>query len=672
MMSGQRSSQPPKNFPSRIAIRQRANAQQQQPQPYGWEPPENSSQQLDDSQQLSGSQRFSNLQQLNSWGQFPRPARNGSSVAGVGSNAIQLSSGGWSMMQRPVSASFMAQPYSSPMNLSSTPGIVSPISTATASDIHTVPAQVPHDEITNFTQAITGVVQRRNENSHLPSDFFDWNGDQLTNQGLPLDRQYAAGDNNLSSMDVCLESHPESFVDQQSGDFDDGSLQPSTPRPGPSNEYDYHNVHGYLDQGPQEPQNGHWSHATSHAPDLQTHHQCMTHLGLQPCHAAEHVLEQMVESLDALYQRNPMDLDVNRPDEPPQTPRNGPSNDATQKCSVQDRDAELLFMCPYAMRYPHRVKHSCFQRLKEISYLKQHLRHNHHDATSCPHRCSKSKTAILPQRGGLRRGRLNTALFFDESICLRINGQRSDRSKEPKQQWARIYRILFPGANHILNPYIQESTRRRLRTLFKFMENHGGECLATVYDRLPPLVKSVYPRPEVMYRVAFCKWLPRVLEQRFPPQGQRLLGDFLGQIESVLRDSPYTLPNVSGFVQQPHAPSAPISQPGTTPLQQPYYGAASVPYFAQQQSPLSAFMGVSPNEPQYSYSQLHTPSFPVVSQHPTDDDSTAPAPGEQASGLEFNFFLFDQCSPLSGSPSQMLVDFDGDISQTNPRDFSNG
>lgn len=567
----------------------------------------------------------------------------------------------------------MTQLHPSPTKSPSTPSIVN-------SFAPTVPAQDLGD-VVQFNQEWTHASQRRSEASQILNDSFDWDGAVLTNQGLPLvDRQRTAlGDNNVS-MDVCLESfsYLESvdthlFTDQWSDALSELSGKPSTAQP-------------YLNQDLQATPDGDCGYIASHAPDLREHQRIASFLHQQSL-AVEVGLDQMIKSLNSLYLRNTMGLDVSGcgrsmpgcANEYPQTSSNNAGADIIQEHSPGAHD---MFMCPYAMRYPDRVNHNCFQRLNTIPYVKQHLRHNHHDAVSCPHQCQKRKAGTIP-----RRSQPNATLSFGANTCLQINKQRSDRSKTHKQQWARIYQILFPEANRIFNPYIGDLTVKRLRSLFKFMENHGSECLAAVHAQLPPIAISAYPCPEIMYRMAFCTWLLRVFESRFPPQDQQLPGDFLSQIKAVLRgNSAYS----SGFagredvtpfqcrhqMEQQDPSFTPMSQFGTVSSQQPSYPAISVPYPTQQQSPFQALMGGSLFESQYNPAASHMPYFTTAIQPQTTIFCVTPTPDEKNSEYQFDLqdFLFDQCSPMHDSPSQFsmdpAMDMEGiDVSQLGTGEF---
>ncbi|KAL7787865.1 hypothetical protein V8C37DRAFT_389309 [Trichoderma ceciliae] len=575
------------------------------------------------------------------------------------------------------------------------PNVASPPSIAYPST-RTAPAHFLGD-VAQFNQAWTHVSQRRNEASQRLINSFDWDGSVVVNQGLSVvDRQrIVPGEKNVSSMDVCLESFShqgsvdtQPFMDQWSDDLDDLARQSSAAQPGLV-DGPHRNMYGYLDESLHPSQNGHGWHFTSQAPSPEQY-QCTSSFSEQPSLEVELALYRMVESLDALYQRITMGLDVSgcgrgvpsSTDKNPQPPQN---NDANADMR-QERPSQFSFMCPYAMRYPDRVNYNCFQRLNTIPYVKQHLRHSHHDAFSCPHRCQNRKAGASN-----RRSRPDAALCYDTNTCLQINKQRSDRSKTHKQQWERIYQILFPDANRILDPYIGDLTVRRLRGVFKFMENHGSECLAAVYDHLPRNFGFVYPEPEVMNRIAFCTWLPRVFEQRFPPHGQLLLGGFLNQIESVLRNNSYTPAYTPGLVSREKSASLllrhQVEQQGTsltsTPHlgtmvnHQPHHPAVPPAYPTEQPSPFQAVMESPLFEPHHDYSSFHEPYFSPVNQPQTDVKCSTPTPGVQDSEYEFfdsQDFLFDKCGPMLGSPSQFFTDAamnmeDIDISQTSIEEF---
>ncbi|KAL6870563.1 hypothetical protein J3F83DRAFT_736788 [Trichoderma novae-zelandiae] len=505
-------------------------------------------------------------------------------------------------------------------------------------------------DVVQFNQERANASQRRNEASqiHVLNASFGWDGDVLTSRGLPLDRQRDA---NISSMDVCLEesfsADTRPFPDQWSDNLGEPPWQANGCYPG--------STLGYLDQDFPIPRDGHCGHVAGLALEPEQYRRTGSSDNQQAL-AVEAGVEQMVKSLDSLYMRISMGLDV-----------------------TGAHDPQRSFMCPYAMRYPDRVSHNCFQKLNSIPYVKQHLRHSHHDAISCPHQCQNRRPGARPLRS-----RHSARLSFGANMCFQINKQRSDRSKTHKQQWQRIYQILFPGADPVSDPYIGDSTVRRLRSFFKFMENHGNECLTAVYAQLPETLS--YPEPDVMYRRAFCTWLPRVFESRFPPQGQLLLGDFLNQINTVLRDNSFLLACSSGptsqgnaaalpFIRrmdQPDTPFTQVSPTGSLSNQPPSHSAIPSPYLTQQQSSFQDMMGASFFESSYNPTPSETSYLDTPLPPQAEIDSVAPLPDESDFDYPFDLhdFLFDQLSPMQGSPSQFFeLDVDGILSKMGTGDF---
>ncbi|KAL7910878.1 hypothetical protein GGI35DRAFT_445858 [Trichoderma velutinum] len=442
-------------------------------------------------------------------------------------------------------------------------------------------------DVTQFMQSWADFYQKRNETSYRLTDSFNWDNMHLTDEGIPVfDRQHIVpGDGSPSSMNMnnfvqimddpnAAEEHdqwsPEPLLamDRRNNDLGKLPQQQSTAQANLviKRERDSMSLDETL---------------PSSEPDDHGHIAGFARFGhRRPISAVELILDEMSTELDAIYRRITMGLDVsfhmlNIPDSADENLFSLSADadaDIPQKHSSDVSDKQVSFMCPYAMRYPDHVNHSCFQRLNTIPYLKQHLRQNHHDTTNCPHQCQSRRSAAAS-----RRRRPHEPLCFDSNACFQINKQRSDRSKTHRQQWERIYQILYPEADRIPDPYIGESTVKRLRSIFQFKENHGLKYLASIY---PP--GSTDPDAEVMHRTAFCKWLPQVFEWRFPPQGQQLLGDFLNQIKSVLRDNYYRLeyssgasrgnvvPLSSGSQMDRHDPFYDtISQHGTGSSQQP-------------------------------------------------------------------------------------------------------
>ncbi|KAL7951537.1 hypothetical protein V8C42DRAFT_304373 [Trichoderma barbatum] len=542
----------------------------------------------------------------------------------------------WSTMYQ--SASPTTQLHSSPANSLSTTNINSPM-TADSIFSYTTSLQ-DFDDTTRFnqewpkatslqdfgdvaqlSQERTKVSQRRNELSQILKDSFDWHGTILTDQGLPLfDRQrIELGDRSIASMD------------QWSDNPGELSQQQHTAQPGLVNDDDLYNMQGYSTEDSQSSQNDDRGYISNPAPDDQT-----ASFNHQQSLAVEVTLDQMSAKLDSLYRSNSAYAHITK-EYPPAT--------------------QTLFMCPYAMKYPDRVNHVCFQRLASIPYVKQHLRRRHHDAISCPHQCQNRISSAVSQRS-----QPNATLSFGSGPCLQINKLRSDRSKTHKQQWERIYQILFPEANRIPDPYIGDMAIKQLRNFYKFMEDHGRQCLASMYA-----IKPTYPDPEIMYRMAFCTWLPRVFEWRFPPQGQQLLGGFLNQIKSALRDNYNNMQYPPGIASQDNSASlprtlqagqqdpffSPVPQHDTILGQQPFYPVVPVRYPIRQQNPLQTSAEETSSD---THSDLpsHISNSTATIRPQMDMDCATPTPHERYSEYqsEMHDLLVDQCSPVYGSPSQ--------------------
>ncbi|KAK0764929.1 hypothetical protein N5P37_002401 [Trichoderma harzianum] len=387
-----------------------------------------------------------------------------------------------------------------------------------------------------------------------------------------------------------------------------------------------------------------------------------------PSTTVKSILEEMSKELDALYRRITMESDTSNhmfgildsADENISSLSTWADADMLQQHSPSASDKHRLFMCPYAMRYPDRVNHSCFQRLNTIPYLKQHLRQSHHDTTNCPHQCQSRRPETTS-----RRSQLHAPLCFDSNVCLQINKERSDRSKTYRQQWERIYQVLYPEADRIPDPYIGELAVKRLRSIFQFMENHGLKYLTSIY---PP--KLVDPDAEVMYQTAFCKWLPLVFEWRFPPQGQQLLGDFLNQINSALCGNYYRLAYPSGASRQDvlHFSSASqtgqhdtfyntVSQYGTMFSHHPPRHTDSSTLPPQQQIPSRSSMEGSLHRTHYD-SSSDMPSYTNTVQLHENMDSVTLIRDERLSEGQHNIhhFLFAPRNSMQGSRSHFAAE----------------
>jgi hypothetical protein len=623
----------------------------------------------------------------------PSHIRHDGQPMAIRANGIQPISLDQAMMHQAASTSPMAQLHPSSNTPSSVLHTANPIAIASP-PWQTAPAQDLSD-VARLTQMWTDRSQRRNETSQRPIDSFDWYGSVLMNQGLPVvDRQYMVPDsNNVSSMDVW----PENFSIQDSADtqysmdqwingIDAFSPHPFAAQSDLAIGCDYFNIHGCLDNRVNQFQNGDRRHITSHFPSSQEYRQTIS-FGEQLLSLDVKLgVEQMIESLTAQCQQITLGLGVSGDghsipspeDENPQTPSDAEANaDMQQEHHSGACDPRFSFICPYVIKYPNLVTHKCFQRLRTIPYLKQHLRSVHHDAKNCPHKCEKRKPGARESRRSI------SALYFGTDICPEIK-RRSDRSKTHKQQWERIFQILFPEANLISGPSIDCSTIKQLRNIYKFMENDGIECLARVYDQLPD-IRLVYPEPKALYGIVFCIWLSRVSEQLFSPQEQQSLSEYFNQLKSVENDNTYTLDETLGFSSQENSASfSPEHQverqdPSPTPipphletvLYQSHYFTVPTVCPMQQQLLFQTMVA----DLQQNYSTCYLPQLSSATQPQPNVECAAPTPGVQGpehESFHSHDFLFDKCSPMNGSPSQLLQDIHMDIEDINISQTSTG
>jgi hypothetical protein len=586
-------------------------------------------------------------------------------------------------------ASPMAQFYPLSRNPSplASPHVANPM-TLLSPPRRTAPSQILSD-VTQFQQTWTDMHQRRNERL---INSFDWDGTVLTISGQPLvNRQHMLSvNNNVSSMGTHESSDMQLLAESWIDDISEFSQQASTIS-GQLTESDQYNTHDYLDNELYSPQDGDGRYIASQAPSPQEHRASFGHTE-HPYLDVRLGLEQMVENLDALYQRPNMRQDISgfgrgilgTADGNPQTPQGYDVNADIMQGHLPVLPDKSSFICPYAMRYPDLVHHNCFQKINTIPYLKQHLRSVHHDAMNCPHQCQKRR-AETPHR----RSRSNSALHYDSGTCLQIK-QRSDRSRSHIQQWDRIYQILFPHTSRISDPCIKDWTIKQLRILYRFKEKHGPECMAPVYYQLHFKIRQAYPEPEDLYRMAFCAWLPKVFEQRFPTRVQELLGDFLKQINSVQRRNSHILDTTpifpNGQTSASVLPRLQVEQQDISRASMPphiendsdrtSYSAIFAPLgIQQQQSPIQPRADDSFYESQHNYSQHSVPHYLSVLQSQPDIgylESTPEIQDPEYDSFDSKNFLFDQCSPIPGSPSQFLADVtmdmeDIDIPETDSR-----
>ncbi|PON30497.1 hypothetical protein TGAM01_v200937 [Trichoderma gamsii] len=608
----------------------------------------------------------------------PRPAHNGQ-----GQSLVIRTHDAQSMARdRDVMSQTIASPMAQLYSLSRDPSPLASSHIASPMQVlspprRTAPAQILSD-VTQFHQTWTDMFQRRDDRL---INSFDWDGTVLTIRGQPLvnrQQRMIPPNNNVSSMGTQESSDIQLVAESWIDDTSEFSQQTSTIS-GQLTESDQHNTHDYLDNGLYPPQDGDGNYIASQAPSPQERpqeHQAPFGQAEGSYLDVRLGLEQMVANLDALYQRPNMGRDISgygrgmlgAAEGNPQTPQDYDANADIMQGHFPVLHDKSSFICPYAMRYPDLVHHNCFQKINTIPYLKQHLRNVHHDAMNCPHQCQKKRAEALH-----RRSRSYNALHYDSGTCLQIK-QRSDRSKSHIQQWDRIYQILFPHTSRISDPCIKDWTIKQLRTIYKFKEKHGPECLAPVYHQLHFQIRQAFPEPEDLYRMAFCTWLPKVFEQRFPTRGQELLGDFLKQINSAQRRNSHILDTTPIFLNGDTSASVlrrvQIGQQDTSrPSIPPHietgsdrtsYSAIFTPFaIQQQQGPIQPRADDTFFEPQHNYSQHSVPHYLSNLQSQTDIgylESTPDIQGPEYDSYDSKNFLFDQCAPLPGSPSQFFAD----------------
>lgn len=181
--------------------------------------------------------------------------------------------------------------------------------------------------------------------------------------------------------------------------------------------------------------------------------------------------------------------------------QNGSGSLKSGSKSSHSRNRERLFACPFCKKDSLRYRRCYSVRLTKISYVKQHISHNHPFPTYCSN-CME--TFNTPQD----RDDHSRAFNCQQRPLVQWEGvteehRRQMRRRPPagmseEEQWFRIFRMLFPEAPLPPSPYLDVDLSEQLFAFLDFANAHGSRI---VMERLGPQAEELPELGSLIERV---------------------------------------------------------------------------------------------------------------------------------------------------------------------------
>lgn len=170
------------------------------------------------------------------------------------------------------------------------------------------------------------------------------------------------------------------------------------------------------------------------------------------------------------------------------------------------------FACPFYRRHPERYFDCISLKMPRISDVKQHIKRRHMANYSCP-RCSKGFSALKPfQEHVLQQ---DCSMDLSENIdgvspatrdALKV---RFGRGLSPRDQWDKIYKIVFGDIDHDQNPFHEGVFKEITGIIRGIWTEEGQHIISNVHktrdipeycaDQLRPVVLELLARVETRF-----------------------------------------------------------------------------------------------------------------------------------------------------------------------------
>ncbi|KAH6869124.1 hypothetical protein B0T10DRAFT_595825 [Thelonectria olida] len=142
--------------------------------------------------------------------------------------------------------------------------------------------------------------------------------------------------------------------------------------------------------------------------------------------------------------------------------------------SARGSRSSRSFACPLLKWKPQRYKRMCSLRHKTTSHVKHHLK-KMHTQTYCP-RCYKTfgQDQVQPHTC-LSKPAAPVALITADK--LKKIDKRANRRQSPKEQWQRLYKVLFPNEPPCFNPYLNNAEEEKLSHAEEYLRSERAQMI---------------------------------------------------------------------------------------------------------------------------------------------------------------------------------------------------
>ncbi|KAF4982106.1 hypothetical protein FZEAL_2212 [Fusarium zealandicum] len=160
----------------------------------------------------------------------------------------------------------------------------------------------------------------------------------------------------------------------------------------------------------------------------------------------------------------------------------GPGESEDEDSNKQGQDTlgttnlhdSCLWACPFLKRRPQIWGRTCKKKLKQISYVKDHIEKVHY-LRYCP-RCF-STFAKDGSTSHLCRYKSTAPVELITTEKLMQDKERADSTKTHEEQWQHIYMVLFPNEPVCPDPYLDNITTEGMSRVEKYFRSPRAQKL---------------------------------------------------------------------------------------------------------------------------------------------------------------------------------------------------
>lgn len=182
-----------------------------------------------------------------------------------------------------------------------------------------------------------------------------------------------------------------------------------------------------------------------------------------------------------------------------------------------------LWACPFYKKNRHRHRSCGRSILKTMSRVKQHLLRYH----QLPIHCESCSLTFTDENKRIEHTRMETSCLVKDPIVWDAvsKTQKEELSKKtspkntPRQNWYRIFDLLFPGISSPESPYLEGLESQELRCIVKFAETESVGIISEILAS-PQGISTITPEDLALYLTSITQEFVNLLFERWETTGR--------------------------------------------------------------------------------------------------------------------------------------------------------